>query len=469
VALTPLTPEWWTDRLYRRLRARQKDVARYTAYYDGDAPYPWLPAQAREEFRRVLKMCRSNYMGLVVDATSERIEVQGFRIDGKIDDDAWALWQRSNMDRYAQQGVHEAVKVGRAFVLASPGPRGPRITVEHPTQAIVDYTPGDLTERGAGLKVWFDDTENLTKATLYLPEAIYKWEGPRGSAPARWGERRVEREDWPAENPMGVVPLIELPNNPDLFGEGRSEIHDVTDVQDRINKTIIDRLMTQDFGAFPQKWATGWPDDETPADDPDAAPVDDEEPPIDIGRDRLIIARGAGSEETKFGQFDAAPLDPYSMAKQEDVKDIAARTRTPSQYLLGEMVNISAEALKAAESGLVAKVLQRREPFGDAFEEAVRLCFRLDRDSRADATTMETVWRNPEFRTEGQLMDALSKARQTLNVPLEALWERWGATPTEIGRWKEMLAEEASLDVINSLVKLADEPPAGGEPPTGAN
>jgi hypothetical protein len=45
--------------------------------------------------------------------------------------------------------------------------------------------------------------------------------------------------------------------------------------------------------------------------------------------------------ETRFGQFEAAPLDPYSTAKREDVKDIASRTRTPAQYLLGEMANVS--------------------------------------------------------------------------------------------------------------------------------
>jgi hypothetical protein len=97
-----------------------------------------------------------------------------------------------------------------------------------------------------------------------------------------------------------VVPLVELPNNPRLLTGGVSEIADVIDVQDRINKTLADRLITQDFGAFPQKWATGYPDE-----DDAGNPTD----PIDIGRDRIVTTDVA---ETKFGQWDSAPLDPYS-------------------------------------------------------------------------------------------------------------------------------------------------------------
>jgi hypothetical protein len=79
------------------------------------------------------------------------------------------------------------------------------------------------------------------------------------------------------------------------------------------------------------------------------------DPPIDVGRDRMVTTDVA---ETKFGQWDAAPLDPYSAAKREDVKDIASPTRTPAQYLLGEMSNVNGETLKASESGLISKVRQ---------------------------------------------------------------------------------------------------------------
>jgi hypothetical protein len=84
----------------------------------------------------------------------------------------------------------------------------------------------------------------------------------------------------------------ELPNNPRLLTGGISELADVIDVQDRINKTIADRLITQDFGAFPQKWATGYPEEDSQG---------NSVAPIDIGRDRIVTTDIA---ETKFGQWD---------------------------------------------------------------------------------------------------------------------------------------------------------------------
>ena len=66
----PMTPEWFRDRLYAELTARQTEVAFFSDYYSGDHPLPWLAPQARDEFRRILKMTRSNYMGLVCDASS---------------------------------------------------------------------------------------------------------------------------------------------------------------------------------------------------------------------------------------------------------------------------------------------------------------------------------------------------------------------------------------------------------------
>jgi hypothetical protein len=456
VPAEPFSDEWWTKRLYQALRDRRPVVERAIRYYDGEFPDPWLPEQAQMEFQRVLALSKSNYMGLVVDATAERMTVVGFKRGGAIDLDAWEMYKANKLVRFGSQAIKEAVKTSVSYLLVAPNSEDgapPRITVEHPVQVIVERDPADPTRVEAALKCWFDDRVGLTMATLYLADRIVKWQGPRRSVTERWEPRRVDGEDWPAENPLGRVPIVEMPNNPDLFGVGRPEIADVTYAQDRINKTIVDRLMTQDYGAFPQKWATGLPDD-----DEDKANRLPGEKQLDIGQDRLVAAKGSGSENVKFGQFAAAALDPYSRAKQEDVKDIAARTRVPSQYLLGEMVNLAAEALKAAESGLVAKVMERREPYGDAFEEAMRLAFLAagDTERAADMST-ETVWRNPEFRTEGQMVDALVKMKG-LGVPEEALWERWGATPTEIEQWKQMQLDQTQRTLGADVASLLAGP-----------
>lgn len=459
--LPPQSPQWWVSRLFKQLATEQPQMARMDAYYRGDHPLPWLPSQARDEFRRILSMTRSNYMGLVVDAMVERIQVEGFRVgeDAEADDDTWAIWQANNLDADSDSALLEAAINRRSCLLVTPTSGMPLVTVEHPTQAVVEYVPGSGRRiAAAALKLWLDDWTGQLNATLYLPDWIYKFTAtaPRIGLTVlnpSWSERRVTGEDWPARNTLGEVPMFELANNPRMLTGGVSELADVTDVQDRINKTIADRLITQDFGAFPQKWALGWPEQ-----DAEGNPTQR----IDVGRNRMVTS-DIPKDQGAFGQWDAAPLDPYSSAKREDVKDIASRTRTPAQYLLGEMSNVNGETLKASESGLVAKVRQRCRSYGETFEAAMRLARKAKGLPDAGAEGMETIWRNPEFRTEGELVDALTKM-SSLRVPDEALWERWGATPQEIERWNKLNAERAMDPLMASLMR---EMPAAPSAPGG--
>lgn len=477
-AYRPGMPLWWVSRLYQELSTRRGAINLYDDYYRGEFPLPWLAPQAADEFRRILKMSRANYLGLVIDAQCERMAVEGFRVpaedagpkrrvrgaqnapigaqahddgvDGALaDDDLQRIWESSQMDLQFDQGLLEAAITGTSYLLVAPNPKNeslPKIWVEHSSQVILAFEAG--TNRQvvrAALKVFRDDWTGQTFATLYLPNQIWKFQtdGAQARIPIQqdgrssqievpiWQMRTASGEVTFEENPFDLVPMWEVPNNPRLLSGGRSEIEDLIDSQDRIVKTLADRLMTQDFGAFPQKWASGWP-----LENERGEPT----PPVEVGRDRLM---STDVVEAKFGQFTAADLQGYIDSKREDVKDIASRSRTPAQYLLGEMNNVNGDTLKASESGLVAKVRQRFRGVEPGLENALAFAYKLagHGDLVASGRRVETIWRNPEFRTEGELVDALLKMHD-LGVPEEALWERWGATPAEIRRWKAMLEDK---------------------------
>lgn len=451
-ALVPLSPEWWVNRLYKQLLDRRDAVEFFSEYYSGNHPLPWLAPQAREEFRRILGMTRSNYMGLVCDATAERLRVEGFRFgdDAGADKDTWRIWQANNLDSDSDMAWLESLICGTSYFHVAPNPKDretPHVWVEHASQAIVEHVPGtNRRERAASLKVWDDDWTQQIHATLQLPTGIYKFQAQRprsGNMPIRpqWSEREVagEQENGLRKNPLGVVSMIEVPNNPRLLSGGVSELYDVTDIQDRINKTLADRLITQDYGAFPQKWISAWPDED-----------DDGNPnTIDIGRNRAVTT---DVKEAQFGQWDSAPLDPYSAAKREDVKDIASRTRTPAQYLLGEMSNVNGETLKASESGLISKTRQRQRPYGEAAEETMRLA-RAAAGLSGDADArMETLWTDPQYRTEGERTDAIVKRLQTRIASLRQAREDYGYTATEIERLESDDLEETLRDPVNRAV-----------------
>lgn len=491
------SPRWWVNRLYQKLMSRRPDINLFDDYYRGNFRLPWLAPQAQPEFRRILRMARAPVLGLVIDAQCERQALDGFRLNtgdssddkDKADQDLWDIWQANNLDTYFDQGLLEAAITGQSYLLVAPNTTDrtrPHIWVEHSAQMIVEYVPGsNRRERAAALKMWMDDWTGRMQATLYLPGWIYKFSStgdqlsPSVSpvdpalntastlAVPQWEPRIVAGEESPAKNTMGVVPVFELPNNPRLLSGGQSELYDLIDSQDRIVKTLADRLITQDFGAFPQKWISGWPEE-----DASGNPT----PSIEVGRDRIISTEVV---ETKFGQFTAADLAGYIDSKREDVKDIASRSRTPAQYLLGEMNNVNGDTLKASESGLVAKVRQRCRGHNDSIEDAMRLAAKeagLPYGNSREGATMEVIWRNPEFRTEGELVDALVKMAD-IGVPEEALWERWGATPQEVDRWKDMLEEKMKRAAAgDATVVLADRfrqmatgaDPAGGAGTTGS-
>lgn len=480
-----LSPLWWVNRLYNQIVARMPIINKYDDYYRGDFPLPWLAPQAEDDFRRIMKMSRVNFTGLVCDAQVERMSVTGFRINdpsqikpkkkpaeiitpptsgaitipeeepsnlGAADMDMWAIWQANDLDTYFDQGLLEAAITGQSYMLVAPNPKDaskPKMWVEHSSQCIVEFYPGNRTEAAAGLKVWRDDWTDEIHATLYLPDLIYKYraKSPAASSTSirpRWQRRGVKGESWPAKNDVGEVPIWELPNNPRLLTGGRSELEDLCDTQDRIIKTVVDRLMTQDFGAFPAKWATGWPDKDADG---------NTNPEIQVGQNRMITTEVV---ETKFGQFAAADLMGYIASKLDDVKDMASRSRTPAQYLLGNLSNVNGETLVASESGLVSKCGQRSRGMNGGLEGAARTARKLAGISSKGDQSMEVMWKNPGFRTEGELVSALVQMG-TLGVPQEALWERWGASQEEIARWKTMRDEMQRQAAMNDATALLGE------------
>jgi hypothetical protein len=136
----------------------------------------------------------------------------------------------------------------------------------------------------------------------------------------------------------------------------------------------------------------------------------------------------------------AADLNNYVKPIEMLIQHLAAQTRTPPHYLLSSIVNASGDALKSAEAGLVSKVEKKILDFSDAWEEAVRLSFKATDDRAADATDLETIWADPEKKSEAEKVDAAQKLL-ALDVPHEIAWERAGLSPKEIEKAKQALPE----------------------------
>jgi hypothetical protein len=234
-------------------------------------------------------------------------------------------------------------------------------------------------------------------------------------------------------NPLGVVPLVPFINRRNRRPEGFAEHEDVLSIQNRINLSLINLIAAMKYGAFRQRWAAGLEVDEDPVTGAKIQPFQ-----LDI---RKLWT--TDNHDVKFGEFDATDLRPYIAAVESAVQDLAAISRTPPHYLLGQVVNVSGDALKAAETGLVSKVRDRQRNFGESWEQVMRLAFKvLGDEQRATAYDAETVWRDPESRSIAELADAAVK-KQAAGVPWRQRMEDMQYTPAEIARMEIDRASDA--------------------------
>jgi hypothetical protein len=430
---------------FQAVRAR-----RFQWYYDAEMEIiALLDTQERQTFRKLLRESAANWCELVVNAVAERLQVTGFRFAGAgASDLAWQIWQASRMDADSRLVQTDALVTGQSFVLVQPdddgdNPTGVCITAESPFEATVLYAPGDRRKRIAGYKrfggdpqtywwpSWIGEPSYGLTEVLITPDVIATWLPGGGSqGPV------VEA------NPSGLVGMIELVPQPRTWGPPRSELNSAVSIQDRINTLIFNRLVAADYGSFRQIWATGVKiaRQVMTGTDPDGSPTQSTTyiSPYDIGANRLLANENPAA---KFGSFPESTLAGYLAAVDQDIRQLAAITQTPPHYLVGSMANLAADAIKAAEAGLVAKVEQRASFIGEGWEEVLRTAFAVLGHSAADDVEAEVLWRDFEVRSEGQLVDALMKMR-TLGVPIEVLWRKWGASPQEIDQWRQLRVAE---------------------------
>lgn len=441
------SPEWWVDHLDKRLSNRQRKLTTYAAYYDGEHPLLFASEKFRRAFGPTLGAFADNWCALVSDAVDERLRVDGFRIGSQQEADRkiWDIWQRNQLDKDSALVHTDALTLGDSYGLVSPDPESDKralITVESAQQMIVARVKGDRRKRAAALKVWVEE-DGYARATLYMPDFIYKLKGKTkvedgasivySAGVGRWEPREERGETFPIANPLNVVPVVPFVNNPTMLDDcGRSEIGAVIPVQDAVNKLVSDMIVASEFGAFRQKWGTGI-----------EIPVDpDTNQPIDTYRAAVERMWTTPNDQASFGTFDATDLSSFVQGIEMLVQHIASQTRTPPHYfyLRGEFP--SGESIKSAETGLVAKARRKMRWFGESWEELMALALEIEGSKaiRKVSHTMETIWSDPESRSESEHVDAIIK-KKALNVPDEVLWEEAGYSPQQIERMKKINAE----------------------------
>lgn len=368
---------------WARLRWLQKNI-------DGGLNKTWMPENADLEYRDLFRKARSPWLRFVRDCIA-----QGLIVDGYTHNDIWLdAWQANGMDGRQGQVTREAIGLGYSFVLSLPAVGGG--VVMRPLSATRTFVSKadpwdefpDLVLHRVADKKWMA-VDN---------EAVYRFEGD----PEHIGEMDVTRHD------LGFTPVAMVPNSYATDGYPESEIEPAIPVYKRIVDATFTLQMVQRYGAFPQKNMAGG----SIATDADGNAL------IRPAVDSLLHST---DPLTKFGSFPAADLDKVSSSVDTHIKHLSAVCQVPPHYLLGSVVNMSAEGIAAAESGYFRNIDDHKVVMGEGYELALRSAAAiLDRDA-ADDTAAEIHWRDTSTRSLAQTSDAVVKLA-TVGAPLEMLF-----------------------------------------------
>lgn len=441
------------ERLLPRFLSERDRLDRIDRWWRWDHDQPHSPRQSTREYKQLAARAQTPWLGLVVGAVSQVLYVEGYRRAREPDNAAaWGWWQANGMDA-RQIAVHRAaLAYGLAYVTVLPGEddRGEPIPVMRgvsPRRMIAFYEdPAEddwprLAMRADPATV---DGQKGWRIRLYDDTAVHHLEGG--------GEVGAVKHAATETHGVGLCPVVRFANMLDLEGRADGEVEPFIPVAGRIDQTTFDRLVVQRFASWVVRTIAGM-----------AKPEKPEEAAAEKLRLKVEDILVAEDPDTKFGSLPATQLDGFIKAVEEDIRSLAAVTQTPPHHLLGQMANLSAEALAAAEASLNRKVEERKHAFGEYWEQALRLAAAVAGDAEgARDTEAQVRWRDMESRSLAQTADALGKLAQMLAVPVEALWERIpGVTQQDVDRWKTLAEQGGSLEALmRELAAGQTSPPA---------
>lgn len=417
-----------------RLRRRRQRTDLYEAYYAGNHRLAFATEKYRDAFGSLFGAFADNWCGVVCDTPAERLSVEGFtsKNSDSADESAWDVWHENDMELQAGSAMLGAIKTGYSYVLVDVTADKPTMHVWPSSMAIVRRDPR-TRKAVAGMTQWLNDDGSFG-AELYLPDGTQRYKS-RDKESRTGNVADPDKREWLADgefvpNPLtdGSIPLVEFVNRPNELNHGHSELGDILALQDAINKLVNDMIVASEFQAFRQRVLTGV---EIPRNPETGVPLPSQQ--IEAAMSRLWAFEPT---DAKVWDLPATDLNNYVSGIKELLNHLAAQTRTPPHYLIGQMVNVSGEALTAAESGLVSKVESKQRSFAISWREVMKLAMKSD-------TPVEVSWSNPERRDVAKLADAITKLMATaqLAFPREEALRMLGFSPMEIKRIIKLMDE----------------------------
>lgn len=373
----------------------QHDLALSQLYYEGMNTIPSLGISVPPELealRAVLGWCAAG-----IDARSERLTLQGFRMPGKttVDEDLQTAWQFNNLDFESTLVHNDAMIYRHSFavlgVTGNPG-EPPLTTIESPKNMTASW---DVRRRevSASYQTYYDvdpasETFRNQLATLYTRDAVIQLvSGPRG-----WEVQ--ERND----HNMGFVPVIMFANKPTASNRyGCSEIGaSWRNCQDRAARALVRNEVAAEFFAAMKVWLLGM--NEQAFKKPDGSVATALE--TFTGRVSTLDADKHGNLPNVIIQ---QSQDPTGMIKFIDhERQVMSSNGIPLDYLgmVSDGNPTSSDAITKGDFRLFKRSFRLLTQFGNGWEDWARMTLRIWQGRVPDGgEQIESDWIKPTIPT----------------------------------------------------------------------
>jgi hypothetical protein len=467
--------------------AEQYRLRRIGRYVRGNQDPPYVPRGVNAEYRWIARKARRNFLPLVISVVSENLHIDGYRQSGTTTNEVAAAqrpqpeWDafRANRMVSRQHGVHRSViKYGSSYVIVLPGSmtseeeQSANVPVIRPVspRRLTAFYADDVDDEWPQFAIEVNIVnipDGTAKMIVYVYDEQYRYiltgnvvaNQPNAQLTiASPGDILLQGQPVVAEHGLGLCPVVRFLYENDLDGEEDcvGEIEPLMPIQDQINFDTFNLMISTQFAAFRQRYVAGM------------APVDEEgreQAPFRPGVDRVWAS---DDPATKFGEFGETALQPYSLVREDGIRHMSTISQVPPYHLLGQVANMSAEALAAARDGLDRKIEELQANLTDPWRNVFRLT-NLASGNMAGWNDLfgSVMWRDTSARAFGATIDGLTKASQMLGVPAEELWARIpGATADDVAAWQLAYQREKAQVMVAQIVAQQQQLPVPGPPGT---
>lgn len=473
------SPDAFAERLLREVEGRIPYLEESRAYLEN------APLRRQDEIMeneaadfsgisQLREMSRNPYARLIRSSTTDKLGIRGFRTAearGESGDKlAEEIFNRDDMGVNAQEAMDLACGYRNAYLHVDPFTK--RQSILPPTNAAVISDASG--EPAVGLFVAYNRLLDKEVLTLYMREVnddtgtvegpVHRYVATRdqeedyGSYPSSkpmFNDLRVTTRDTevPLDSSFGqrwvwwkmdkVTTTERVPITPLRNKDGKSEFEDFTDIIDRINHMIFQRVVIATLQGFRQRAVKG----KLPKTDENGKNIDYDE----------LFQAGPGTLWTLpdgVELWESAPPDFTSIlaAVKDDTRDLGSQSYTPMDHL-SDSANQSAEGAISRKESHLAKIEDRRKRFGSRWKRHLSILLEVNgEEKRADESSMEVIWQPLQMESLNQRVQAFASLRASGVAYKTALREAMAFTPTEI----RQAVQESNAEKLLALTKPAD-------------